>query len=231
MSRYEELGEELAPLDYVCSRAVGEFAAFLDWAGSERVAANQVILWVGGRDLDEIRRISRMELARTDPVPQSLRRFLLVGARKRTAEITFSDACFVRRERRSTWNIVDLIPRGTVAIPSLICSTWNICASLFSVIVSVEIFSQLPSVPRETSCICHMRFAKFSPTGGSVWRELSRSRIKRAESERPPRQLTWLPAWLPPNSPPCSSIATLRPMPLRPSAFRKIPPAEPSTTR
>src|SRR5260370_32098157 len=27
--RYEELGEEVAPLDYVCSRALGEFPAFL----------------------------------------------------------------------------------------------------------------------------------------------------------------------------------------------------------
>jgi 16S rRNA (guanine527-N7)-methyltransferase len=32
ISRYEELSEELAPLDYVCSRAVGEFGPFLDWA-------------------------------------------------------------------------------------------------------------------------------------------------------------------------------------------------------
>jgi len=31
--RYEELGEEVAPLDYVCSRALGEFPAFLEWAG------------------------------------------------------------------------------------------------------------------------------------------------------------------------------------------------------
>ena len=34
VSRYEELGEELTPLDYVCSRAVGEFVAFLSWAHS-----------------------------------------------------------------------------------------------------------------------------------------------------------------------------------------------------
>src|ERR1700730_10600151 len=38
VSRYEELGEELMPLDYVCSRAVGEFEPFLAWAASERIA-------------------------------------------------------------------------------------------------------------------------------------------------------------------------------------------------
>src|SRR5215469_176101 len=52
VSRYEELGEELTPLDAVCSRAVGEFISFLTWAASERVAAGQVVLWIGGRDLD-----------------------------------------------------------------------------------------------------------------------------------------------------------------------------------
>src|SRR5215468_3394031 len=32
--RYEELGEEVAPLDYVCSRALGEYTSFLEWAQS-----------------------------------------------------------------------------------------------------------------------------------------------------------------------------------------------------
>ncbi len=51
VSRYEELGEEIAPLDFVCSRALGEFDKFLGWAHSERVAAGQVALWVGQRVL------------------------------------------------------------------------------------------------------------------------------------------------------------------------------------
>src|ERR1700687_4042151 len=53
ISRYEELSEEVVPLDYVCSRALGEFDKFLAWASSERVAAKNVIMWVGGRDLEE----------------------------------------------------------------------------------------------------------------------------------------------------------------------------------
>src|ERR1700720_609877 len=47
VSRYEELGEEIAPLDFVCSRALGDFAPFLEWAHSEKVAAQQVVLWTG----------------------------------------------------------------------------------------------------------------------------------------------------------------------------------------
>lgn len=82
VSRYEELGEEVAPLDFVCSRAVGEFGALLDWAGSRRVAAARVVLWIGARDLEEIRRIKTWDWREPIPVPHSLRRFLLVGAKK-----------------------------------------------------------------------------------------------------------------------------------------------------
>jgi 16S rRNA (guanine527-N7)-methyltransferase len=82
VSRYEEQGEDLMPLDYVCSRAVGEFEPFLAWAASERVAAKQVILWIGGRDLDQARRGTAWEWREPIPVPHSLRRYLLVGTRK-----------------------------------------------------------------------------------------------------------------------------------------------------
>ena len=81
VSRYEELDEEVAPLDIACSRAVGEFAQFLSWAASERIGATTVMLWIGGRDLDEAR--GRNEWNWNEPVaiPQSLRRFVLVGTR------------------------------------------------------------------------------------------------------------------------------------------------------
>lgn len=82
VSRYEELGEEVAPLDFVCSRALGEFGPFLAWAASERIAAKQVILWIGGRDLDQVRRTSEWEWREPIPVPNSLRRYLLVGTKK-----------------------------------------------------------------------------------------------------------------------------------------------------
>jgi 16S rRNA (guanine527-N7)-methyltransferase len=82
VNRYEELGEEVMPLDYVCSRAVGEFLPLLAWAASERVAAKQVILWIGGRDLEQARRGADWEWREPIPVPHSLRRYLLVGTRK-----------------------------------------------------------------------------------------------------------------------------------------------------
>jgi 16S rRNA (guanine527-N7)-methyltransferase len=82
ISRYEELAEELAPLDYVCSRAVGEFGTFLEWAASARVSASKVVLWLGGRDLEEVRKSLDWDWAEPIPLPQSLRRYLLLGTKK-----------------------------------------------------------------------------------------------------------------------------------------------------
>jgi 16S rRNA (guanine527-N7)-methyltransferase len=82
VGRYEELGEEITPLDFVCSRALGEFAPFLEWANSEKVAAKQVILWIGARDLPEIQKIQTWKWREPIPVPHSLRRLLLVGTRR-----------------------------------------------------------------------------------------------------------------------------------------------------
>lgn len=82
ISRYEELGEELAPLDFVCARAVGEFGPFLEWAASERLSARRVLLWIGGRDLDEVRKSKHWNWQEPIPVPESLRRFLLLGEKR-----------------------------------------------------------------------------------------------------------------------------------------------------
>jgi 16S rRNA (guanine527-N7)-methyltransferase len=81
VSRYEELGEELTPLNYVCSRGVGEFVAFLSWAHSPHIQAPKVVLWVGARDLEEIRKIEGWTWGEPILVPHSLRRLLLVGDR------------------------------------------------------------------------------------------------------------------------------------------------------
>jgi 16S rRNA (guanine527-N7)-methyltransferase len=82
VSRYEELGEEVAPLDFVCSRAVGDFRALLEWAGSKEVAARQVVLWIGARDLEEIRGIKTWDWHEPTSVPHSMQRLLLVGTKK-----------------------------------------------------------------------------------------------------------------------------------------------------
>jgi 16S rRNA (guanine527-N7)-methyltransferase len=82
ISRYEELSEELAPLDYVCSRAIGEFGPFLEWAASDRLSARRTLLWIGGRDLEEVRKSPHWDWQEPISVPQSLRRYLLIGTKK-----------------------------------------------------------------------------------------------------------------------------------------------------
>jgi len=80
--RYEELGEEIAPLDYVCSRALGEYDKFLTWAHSDSLGAKEVVLWMGANDLLEIRKNLSWEWQEPIPVPNSLRRLILVGKKK-----------------------------------------------------------------------------------------------------------------------------------------------------
>ena len=80
--RYEELGEELAPLDFVCARALGEHIKFLDWVHSDRLAAKEVVLWIGANDMPEIQKVQTWIWREPIPVPNSLRRILLVGSKK-----------------------------------------------------------------------------------------------------------------------------------------------------
>ena len=82
VNRFEDVSEDVTPLDYACSRALGEFAPFLQWAGSEVIATKTVILWIGGRDLEEVRKLEGWNWQEPIPVPQSLRRLLLVGTKR-----------------------------------------------------------------------------------------------------------------------------------------------------
>ena len=86
VSRYEELSEEVAPLDVVCSRAVGEYGPFLEWAGSPGISAQKVALWIGAQDAEAVRGLGGWEWRDPHPIPQSRRRYILVGERKKSSE-------------------------------------------------------------------------------------------------------------------------------------------------
>lgn len=96
VSRYEELGEEIAPLDIACSRAVGDFAQFLSWAASDRIGARTVMLWIGGRDLDEARAGKDWSWQEPVAIPQSLRRFVLIGSRVEPAGLATDESADTR---------------------------------------------------------------------------------------------------------------------------------------
>jgi 16S rRNA (guanine527-N7)-methyltransferase len=82
VNRYEDVSEDVAPLDFVCSRAVGDFGPFLEWAGSDRIVAKEVVLWIGARDLEQIMKFRGWNWREPIQVPNSLRRLLLVGTKK-----------------------------------------------------------------------------------------------------------------------------------------------------
>ena len=81
--RYEELSEEVAPLDIVCCRAVGEFGPFLEWASTPTLGAEKIALWIGGQDAEAVRRfpLEDWEWEEPRPLPHSLRRFILTAKR------------------------------------------------------------------------------------------------------------------------------------------------------
>jgi 16S rRNA (guanine527-N7)-methyltransferase len=81
VSRYEGLGDEIAPADFLLVRALGEFEVFLKWAASERVNAKRAILWIGADNVEQVSNSPRWVWEPPVVVPHSLRRVLLVGAK------------------------------------------------------------------------------------------------------------------------------------------------------
>jgi len=53
----------------------------LKWAASPQLSASRLLLWVGGRDLDEIRKSVDWQWREPIAVPQSLRRYILMGTK------------------------------------------------------------------------------------------------------------------------------------------------------
>lgn len=81
VSRYEELGEEIAPIDYLCARALGDFGSFLTWAATNSVGAKRVLLWLGAKDVEEVQKTGGWTWENPVPVPQSLRRVIMIGSK------------------------------------------------------------------------------------------------------------------------------------------------------
>jgi 16S rRNA (guanine527-N7)-methyltransferase len=81
MNRYEGLSKEIAPIDFLMARALGEFDSFLKWVASEGVKANRVILWIGIADVEPVRTSKHWIWEPPVTVPKSLRRVLLIGRR------------------------------------------------------------------------------------------------------------------------------------------------------
>jgi 16S rRNA (guanine527-N7)-methyltransferase len=83
VSRYEELSEEVAPLDIVCSRALGDFGPFLEWAAVPTLGTQKVALWIGSQDAEAVRRLPGWAWQEPSAIPHSLRRLILVGSPNR----------------------------------------------------------------------------------------------------------------------------------------------------
>jgi len=81
VQRHEDLGEEIAPVDFVCTRALGAFDLLLSWATSRLLAVKSVVLWVGAAEVTKLAHQAGWTWRDPVPVPDSLRRFLLVGDR------------------------------------------------------------------------------------------------------------------------------------------------------
>lgn len=75
VSRFEDLRDDLAPLDFICARALGDRASLLAWAAINLNIGGQVLLWLGAVDAKQIFAASASPLpnpASSSPPPISL---------------------------------------------------------------------------------------------------------------------------------------------------------------
>lgn len=80
VSRFEDLRDTLAPLDFICARALGDHGQLLDWARYNLNIAGKVALWLGSEEAKRIAATPRWTWRDPIAVPESLRRCLLLGA-------------------------------------------------------------------------------------------------------------------------------------------------------
>lgn len=106
VSRFQDLADDLAPLDFICARALGDHDALLGWAGHNVNIGGRVVLWLGSDDAHQLYRSSPLttsipvQLCQHSPnpqppgakrsssswtwdypvpIPESIQRYLIVG--------------------------------------------------------------------------------------------------------------------------------------------------------
>jgi 16S rRNA (guanine527-N7)-methyltransferase len=77
--RYEEFKAPEIGFDFVCARALGDYAAFLPWARRVLNPGGRVALWLGTDESIRLGRRSEFSWDTPIPIPESRRRVILVG--------------------------------------------------------------------------------------------------------------------------------------------------------
>lgn len=82
-SRFEMLPPEAGgadqKLDYVTSRALGQFDLLMRWSKSVLSSSGMLALWVGESEMTNVAQVPGWSFANGLPIPKSERRFVLVG--------------------------------------------------------------------------------------------------------------------------------------------------------
>jgi 16S rRNA (guanine527-N7)-methyltransferase len=79
--RFEQIRPEAIQANIITSRAVGEFKALLRWSTNALVRRGHLMLWVGAEDSTRITRAPAWTWQPAVRIPDSQRRFILVGRR------------------------------------------------------------------------------------------------------------------------------------------------------
>jgi 16S rRNA (guanine527-N7)-methyltransferase len=77
--RFEEIRPETVLVKLITSRAVGEYKQLLRWSTKALVRRGHLLLWVGADDSTRIARTPNWTWQPTERIPDSQRRFILIG--------------------------------------------------------------------------------------------------------------------------------------------------------
>jgi 16S rRNA (guanine527-N7)-methyltransferase len=77
--RYEQIRPESVQVNIITSRAVGEFKQLLRWSAHALARRGHLALWVGAEDSTRVSRTSGWTWQPPERLPESQRRFILIG--------------------------------------------------------------------------------------------------------------------------------------------------------